>query len=362
MKIALIASINNPTGTPFEGGVAVQVWWTAKMLIARGHDVTLFASGDSDPALNLSPIIGKSLFTNEGFRHADRKDFKSKMMRRLRSFVAANAYKKLSKRLEQDGSFDVIHNHALFDTPLLDAGRYKAPVVTTLHTPPFREIAKGVKVAGAAKTSRFIAVSHALAKDWADYTEAEVIYNGIDLSPWMFQPEALPKTAIWFGRITPQKAPHLAIEAAIRAGYRLDVYGGIVDQGYFETQVQPLIDSSELIHYRGRVSHAELAKAIGRASVMINTPLWEEPFGLTFVEAMACGTPVVTFKSGAAGEIIIPPTGLIVPKGDTYAMAAAMDKAAHLKRADCRTHVEMRFTIDKMIAAYEGVYAEMVGA
>ena len=360
MRIALIAAINNPIKMPFEGGVPTQVWWTTKKLVERGHDVTLFASGDSDQELPLLPIIDKSLFTKTAFRHADGKRFIDKVNRKLRSLTSLKTYKKLRSYLSEQGRFDIIHNHALFETPLLDAPLYAAPMVTTLHTPPFREITKGVKMAGAQKSSHFVSVSKSLAKVWEDYTPSTVIYNGVNIQDWTFQSSPDPKTAIWFGRITPQKAPHLAIQAAIKAGYKLDLYGKIVDRSYYDSEIAPLLATNDLINYGGSLSHAELAKKIGQAAVMINTPQWEEPFGLTFVEAMACGTPIATFESGAASEIITDKTGVIVPKNDINALATAIDKAAALKRAECHQHAEQNFSIDRMIDAYEKLYQGIV--
>ena len=360
MKIALISAINNPTKQPFEGGIPAQVWWTATKLIERGHDVTLFASGDSDPDLPLFPIIEKSIFSEDKYRHADRSGFFDKINRFQRSLVVKQAYHKLSETLRNDSSFDIIHNNALHHTPLLHAASYKAPMITTLHTPPFKEIAKGVKLAAQRQHSHFVTVSNALIRDWDGYDLIpDVIYNGIDISKWAFNETPKKKTAIWFGRITPQKAPHMAVQAAREAGYKLKLFGNIVDETYFNEQVKPLL-SPPNVDYYGVLSHQKLAKEIGQASVMINTPQWEEPFGLTYIEAMACGTPVATFKSGASEEILTDKTGVIVPKDDVDGLADALDQAANLKRADCHKHVEKNFTIDRMIEAYEACYKKIL--
>ena len=109
------------------------------------------------------------------------------------------------------------------------------------------------------------------------------------------------------------------------------------------------------------IDHKDLANEIGQASVMINTPTWEEPFGLTYIEAMACGTPIATFSSGATEEIITDKTGIIVPKGDVDGLSNAIKEAAKLKRKDARAHVEQNFTIDKMIDAYEAYYQTLAG-
>lgn len=359
MKIAIIALINNPVAKPFEGGMETQIWWLARKLIDRGHDVTLFASGDSDPDLNLVPIIPQSLFKNSCFKAADGRTLKNKVDRKIRSFVAHSAYKKLGKHLSKEGGFDIIHNNSLFSTPLLDAHNYAAPVVSTLHTPPFREITKGVIEAGKKNTVQFVSVSQSLADTWSEFVTSEVIYNGLNVENWEFQAEPDPEQAIWFGRITPQKGTHLAVQAAIDAGYKLNVFGRIVDQTYYDEKVAPLIESSKSISYGGNLDHKELQRYIGQSSVMINTPVWDEPFGLTFVEAMACGTPVVTLESGAAKEIITDETGVIVPRDDFAGLVEAIKISASFDRKKCRQHVEENFSLDKMTDAYLDLYESL---
>ncbi len=356
MKIALIAPINHPITPPFKGGLEAHTWWLAKKLIARGHKVTVFASGDSDPSLPLISIRHQSLFSTPWFQQADGKILKARIFRFLRNVETSRAYSKATKYIAAH-KFDIVHNNAIAAKPLRDVSFYNAPTVTILHTPIFREILRGVKAAG--KKSSYIAVSNHLAKSWRDFADATVIHNGINKDDWTFSETAKLCHAIWYGRMTKDKAPHDAIQAAIKAGYHLDLYGSSDDVEYFETQVSPLLNEKNIIHH-GIANHETLHKKIGEASVMISTPHWDEPFGLTYIEALACGTPVATYQNGAVDEILDPKTSVVVPMRDIDALAAALDKAASLSRKDCRASFEEKFTIDRMIEKYEDFYKVMV--
>ena len=220
MKIAIIAPINHPIAKPFKGGLETHTWWLTHILQARGHDVTLFASGDSDTSLPLFPSIPAHLFSQLPFRKADEKNIAARFYRFLRNRVSNQAYKKAT-RFIRDTKFDIVHNNAIAFQPLKDAGAYGAPVVTVLHTPIFREMFKGVHAAQG--KSRFIAVSAFLSDLWAPYAKADIVHNGTMPEAWTYSAEADPKRAVWFGRINPTKGPHLAIDAATRAGFYIDL-------------------------------------------------------------------------------------------------------------------------------------------
>ncbi len=356
MKIAIIAPINHPISRPFKGGLEAHTWWLTKEMAERGHDVKLFASGDSDPSLPLIKIRDTSLFSHSRFQQADGKSVKAKFFRLWRNLASRKSYMKATDYIAAH-DFDIVHNNAIAAKPLQDAARYKAPLVTVLHTPIFREILQGVKAA--AKNSAYIAVSIYLAKAWDRFADAAIIHNGIREDDWTFSKTAKPRHAIWYGRLTKDKAPHDAIKAAIKAGYTLDLFGSSDDAEYFERQIKPLL-GHDTIRYRGLADHATLNREIGDASVMIATPHWDEPFGLTYIEALACGTPVATYQNGAVDEILDAKTAVTVAKGDIDALAASLDKAAQLSRHDCRASFEEKFTINRMIGRYEDYYKAMI--
>ena len=353
MKIAIIAHLKFPIGEPFHGGLEMHTHCLTKELLRRGHDVTLFALRESDasfrvvePALEaISPTPGIDLFDGEpGFGL----EFVNKF----------HAYMDVVQTIQR-GGFDIVHNNSLHFLPLSLAHTLGCPMVTTLHCPPFASLRSGVILARPYLGNQFVAVSESIARQWADdITHCRVVLNGIQVADWGHSPRGEENTAFWFGRFCPEKGPHFAIEAARRAGYRLRLAGSIYDNEYFQTLIAPQLDAD--IEYIGHLDHAGICREAGRSAVGLFTSVWDEPFGLVLAELLACGTPIVSFDSGAAREIIPASCGVIVPKGDTAAMAAAMPRAAALDRSACRRHAEQAFDISRMIDDYEAVYQKLV--
>lgn len=352
MKIAIIGLLHHPIAEPFAGGMESHTWWLAKKLIEKGHEVTLFASGDSDPSLGLVPCIEMAFAT-----HPKAKTISG------RQACNMSAYASVIHQICQD-DFDVIHNNALHPFPLLSAADLPVPMLAVLHTPPYKEIAAAVEYASARNSSgrlAAVAVSQSLAADWHHSITASVVYNGIDVDSWPFATEVLPYRAFWYGRIVPEKAPHLAIQAALEAGYLVRFAGPIGNVDYFEENVVPLI-ASDRVQYLGHLSHAEIKQALTEASVLVNTPLWREPYGLVYAEALAAGTPVATFDSGAAKEILTQRCGVVAAEKTVDALARAIASAAQLSRQDCRHRAESFCHIDNMISGYERLYRQLCRA
>ena len=349
MRIAILAHIRHPIAQPFMGGMEAHAYHLAHALQGRGHDVTLFASGDSrvDVALvSVTPEHYERTYPFERYHGSDQ----------LNEFLDA-AFAKTLPDL-RDGEFDVIHNNSLHRFPPRMSYEQRIPMVTSLHVPAFDWLRRAV-LESAAPWCRFTATSrrHALSY-WSDATTgalpdgAHVVHNGIDLSAWSFAPQGNGR-AIWAGRIHPNKGPHLAAEAARRAGVALDLYGPIEIREYFDQRLRPLL--SESIRYRGHVSGERLAARMREASVYVFTPMWDEPFGLVAVEAMACGLPVAAFDNGAAREVV-GSAGIIAPAGDVDALAEAIRRALAIPRLVPRARVEESFSVDGMVAGYEAVY------
>ncbi|MGI8935091.1 glycosyltransferase [Leptolyngbya sp. BC1307] len=350
MKIAIVGLLHHPIAEPFAGGMESHTWWLAKKLIERGHEVTLFASGDSDPELGLVPCIERAFATYPQAQTVSG-----------RQACNMSAYASAIRQICQ-GQFDIIHNNALHPFLLLSAADLPIPMLTVLHTPIYAELAAAVRYAAARNTQgklAAVAVSKSLATEWQSLIAADVVYNGIAIENWPFVAETSPGMALWYGRIVPEKAPHLALQAALRAGYAIEFAGPIGDQVYFDSQVAPLLESSQ-VSYLGHLSHPEIKQALARASVLVNTPLWEEPYGFVYAEALATGTPVAAFDSGAAGEILDSHCGVVVREKTVAVLAEAIAAAAQLSRQDCRQRAEAFCHIDVMIAGYERLYRQLL--
>lgn len=347
MRIALIAHIRHPITTPFMGGMEAHSYALASALRDRGHDITLFASGDSKPptGVGLHPIVE---------RHYDL-DFP---WHRFHGTDALNAH--LDAAFEailnplRDGGFDVIHNNSLHRYPPRMARRDRVPMLTSLHVPPFDALHRAVHASGAA-WNRFTVCSSEQLKVWSSATSElplHIAFNGIDTARWSFRPQG-DGTAVWFGRITPNKGTAEAVRAARYAGLALRIFGPVEDQAYFDQAVAPFLGPT--IAYCGNLDPDMLADAVSRASVCLFTPRWNEPFGLAAVEAMSCGVPVVAFDAGAVSEVV-GEGGVIVEEGDVVGLAAAALRATHLNRHDVRQLTVSRFGLDTMIDRYEELY------
>ncbi|MDH2327068.1 glycosyltransferase [Cereibacter sp. SYSU M97828] len=345
MRVALIAHVRHPIAPPFMGGMEAHAWHLAQGLMDRGHDVTLFAAGDSDPRFRIRPILPQHYETiypwNDYVETRTLHDYLD------RGFAGACA-ELLS------GGYDVVHNNSLHRYPPRLARVHRLPMVTSLHIPPFDTLHRAIRES-AAPWSRFTVTSQKQTDCWwpeGTPNEAHVVHNGIDLSSWPFNPVG-DGSAVWAGRITRNKGPHLAVQAAQRLGLTLDLYGILEDRAYFEAEVVPFLGST--VRYGGHLDAGDLARRIGAASVLLFTPLWDEPFGLVAVEAMACGVPIASFDMGAAREIL-GEAARFSPPDDDAAFDRAIREAMTIPRAIPRARAERLFSRARMIGDYEAVY------
>lgn len=348
MKIAVIGHVRFPIARPFMGGMEAHCWHLCRGLRARGHDVTLFAAGDSDWGGKVEPVVDV---------HYDREFpwHKWHGTPELTGHLDA-AFERILPRLAE-GGFDVVHNNSLHRFPPRFAARHRTPMVTSLHVPPF-DVLKRAVADGGAPWSLFTTCSMRQLGAWFDDGDApfaRVVPNGIDLADWPFRPEG-DGTAVWMGRITPTKGTHLAAQAAKIAGIPLRIYGTIEDQGYFDTEIAPIL--GEGVQYGGHLQGADLTDAIARSSVLLFTPLWDEPFGLAAIEAMACGLPIAAVENGAIREV----AGDVskYAGADARELAKALREAINIPRWAARERVERLFTLERMLEEYEGLYGRAV--
>jgi len=348
MKIAVIGHLKFPIAKPFAGGLESFTYMFVEALVARGHQVTLFAAADSDFDLPLVPICKSSTI-------AASKNRLGKIEDEWIECVEDEAYENLMARLSTD-RYDVIHNHSLSPIPLQCAGLLSTKLLTTLHTPLLPRMADVLRRRGQQNCGEFINISRSNARRWKSVLPNQtIIHNGVDCQFWnACHRRRKQKRAIWFGRIVADKGTHLAVQAAHRAGLPIDVVGPIADADYFRTEVAPRLSAQD--NYLGHRTHEELCDLIGRSSVALVTPCWDEPFGLVVAEALACGTPVAAFARGALPELLTPEVGRLAVDCDVDALADAARHCLALSGRHCRELAEQRYSLDHMIDRYETVY------
>ena len=343
MKIGIIAHLKYPIAEPYSGGLEMHTHLLASKLTARGHDVTLFASDGSvgenvvhmgRPTATLEHVPVEAM-TIAGAEHA--------------------AYARIIEHL-QAGVFDIVHFNALHYLPLLHARDIDAKMVAVLHTPPFLPLEAAMRTAS--EHVACIAVSSSLARQWTGLASPPtVVTNGIDLQRFAFrETQGGEPFAFWFGRIVPEKGLHLAIDAARHAAIPLKVAGPILDQAYWEDEIAPRLHSQ--IDYLGHLTHSAAAEVLGKASVLLCTPCWEEPFGLVAVEGLACGTPVAAFARGALPDIVDASCGALARPDDVHGLATAITDCLGLDRRSCRDRAELRFDAERMVDRYEQIYLD----
>ena len=353
MKIAVVAHVRHPIAPPFMGGMEAHSWHLVKALAARGHDVTLFASGDS--AAHLPPGVRLGSIFEE---HYDR----SLPWHQFHGTDALNIHLDdgfaRTARALREGQFDVIHNNSLHRYIPRLSRAYGIPMVTSLHVPPFEVLRHAVHDSVSPWGACSVTSTSQRALWWPKGapSQAIVVFNGIDCNAWPFAGTG-DGSAVWAGRITPTKGLHLAVEAAAIAGIPLSIYGPIEHRDYFETQVRPALCRS--IRYLGLASPPQLARAYRAASLFVFTPLWEEPFGLAAIEAMATGLPVAAIDMGAVREVI-GDAGIFAPRDDATALARAMKKAIFIDNGVPRTRVISQFTEAHMIDGYLKMYERVM--
>jgi glycosyltransferase involved in cell wall biosynthesis len=339
MKIAQVAPLWESVPPKLYGGTERIVSYITEELVRMGHDVTLFASGDSETAARLEAVCPQALRLNTGIFNRDA----PMIMLQERSLGAT-------------GGFDVIHSHLDFlGFPL--ARRNPRPVVTTLHgrldlpelQPVFREYAE----------MPLVSISDAQRQPlpWANWHAT--IYHGLPRNLYSFHPQPQQYLA-FLGRISPEKRPDHAIEVAKCSGIPLRMAAKVdpADLQYYESEIEPLLDHP-LIEFIGEISDEEKDNFVGNALALVCPYDWPEPFGLVLIEALACGTPVLAYRRGAIPEIIDNGvTGFV--SENLSEMAEAVGRLGEIDRRRCRDAFEERFTVDRMARNYVALYKRII--
>jgi glycosyltransferase involved in cell wall biosynthesis len=342
MKILQIAPIWERVPPLAYGGTEAVVSVLCEELVRRGHEVRLAASGDSRTSAELFPIFPRSL------RTAD--DLEDKL-----PYLLLHA----ALTLKDASSFDIIHNHngevVMAMSHLVDV-----PMLTTLHN----LITADTKFIWDQYDGWYNTISDAERAGMppiANENYVGTVYNAIDVESFPYEEEK-DDYLLFLSRISPDKAPHLAIEVAKRLGLRIIVAGKIdpnpVDEEYFRIQVAPLIDGRQ-VRFFGEATGVQKRALYARARCLVIPLCWEEPFGLVLAESMACGTPVVAFRRGAAEEVVVDgETGFLVE--DLDSMVEAVRDIDQIDPRRCRQVVEDRFAPDKMADGYERAYQQIL--
>jgi glycosyltransferase involved in cell wall biosynthesis len=334
MRIAMLSSISWRTPPRAYGPWELVTSLLTEALVARGVDVTLFATLDSQTSGKLAGVVPRGYSEDPGI---DAKVWEA--------LHIANLF-------ERAGEFDLIHNQADF-MPLAFTRLVDTPIVTTIHgfsspriLPVFERYDDRV---------HYVAISDADRAPSLAY--AATIHHGIEVDKFPFDP-AGSEDLLFFGRIHPDKGAGEAIRAARATARRLIMCGLVQDEGYHRREVEPFIDGRQ-IEFRGVIGGAERLRALGQARGLLHLIGFDEPFGLSVIEAMACGTPVIAYRRGSMPELIEHGvTGFLV---DTFDEAvAAIERLGEIDRAACRRAVEQRFSVDRMAGEYLALYERIL--
>ena len=339
LKIAVISPVWFPVPPTGYGGIEWIVWLLADGLVDAGHDVTLFASGDSRTKAKLASVYETAP-----------------------SELIGNAITELHHCLiafERADEFDVINDHSGLIAAAV-GGRVRTPVLHTVHGPVdslggvvYRHITKVSPDVG------FISISLNQRRPMPELPWVANCPNALDFSLYPVKPHR-GDYLLFLGRMSPDKGCHRAIDVAITAGLPLKIAGKSrepQEQQYFEQYVRPHL--SDQIEYLGEVTHGEKVELLQDARATLFPIEWEEPFGLVMIESMACGTPVIATRWGAVPEVIEHGrSGIIVD--DYRIMAAALEEADLLDPLELRRYAELHFSPERMVGDYLRAYREAI--
>jgi glycosyltransferase involved in cell wall biosynthesis len=365
MKIAVMAPLVTAIREPQRGGSQAFVSDLARGLAGRGHEVHVYAaSGSEIPGVEVIDTgvdprsLAGTLYRASGPAAAEPAATEPAAAAAAAAAAAfTTAY--MAMRVIR---YDVIHNHA-FDAPAVRlATALQAPVVHTLHLPPDKAVAAAVRdVARRSRPPAVAAVSAFQANAWRRVVPVDAIlrpYPPTSVIPWS---GTAGQGALFAGRLSPEKGAAEAIDIARTAGVPIDVYGDVYDAEYSREQIDPRRAWPEVTVHQG-VPRTLLWEAMACAVVVLYPARWDEPFGLAAAEAQACGTPVVAFRRGGLGEVIVDGvTGFLAPPGDVRAAAQAVSKVAGISRPACREHAQGQLDLELSLDAHERLYRRVAG-
>jgi len=322
------------------GGVEAVVADLIDALDQRGHDVTLFAAGRPGTKADFVPLWDRTVPERLGESYPEA--------------MHAAASRRAVLEAARGAGLDVVHEHTL--TGPLNAAVYAAagvPTVHTVHGPVDEDMYPYYRALGS--EVHLVAISNQQRQRAPGLNWIGTVHNGLDVEAWPYR-EHKEEYALFLGRFHPQKAPHLALDAAHAAGIPLVLAGKCsepIEKQYFDREVVPRLTPSD--HIFGVADALSKRELLAGARCLLFPVRWEEPFGMVMIEAMACGTPVVALRSGAVPEVVADGvTGIICD--EPADLARAVHDVTHMSPAACRAHVAANFGVENLARGYEDAY------
>ncbi len=345
MRIAILAPPYLPVPPPLYGGTEKIVSLLTEGLVARGHDVTLFASGDSKTTAKLSSIYPHAL-GNSGLTKGD-------TSKPLAQYHACYA---------RASEFDMIHSHGQY-LSLPEADGLKTPVVFTWHGSYYAGETTEEKRATLQKYKHlhYISISNNQRGGLPELNYVATVYNALDIREYVFV-QRPSDYLLWIGRVSPKKGALDAIQAAKRLSIRLEMAAAVdpIDRPYFEESIKPHIDGEHVV-FHGEIGHSALVELFGGARATLYPISWHEPFGLVMAESMSCGTPVIAYNIGSVSEIVRDGlNGFVIDSSKGVdGLVNAVKHIGSIDRSTCRKYAETHFHKDRMVTDYEAVYSKL---
>jgi len=348
LRIGQISPMNLPVPPKKYGGTEKIIYWLCQEFHKRGHKVFLFGTGNSKVNCKIIPIIKKGLWE----------------MKKKNSSDYYNVEMAIVAKKARELKLDILHDH-LGPASLPLTGLLDIPIIHTLHV-PLKE--KSRIWAYNKLNSKLISISNNQRKPAPKLNYLATIYNGIDTNSFAFNPKP-ENHFIWVGELSPRKGILEVIQIAKKAKIKLLIIGRIPpkrqqlkDYKFFKKYVEKELNKGN-VRYLGEFTRKDIVKYYQNAKAFIYPLQWEEPFGLTMIESMACGTPVIAFKRGSVPEVVKnEKTGFVIKptnkngKPNYRDFILAIKKVDQIDRKDCRKWVEENFSIKRMIDDYERLY------
>ena len=343
MRIAQFAPLWETVPPKKYGGTELVVYILCEELSRRGHEVTLFASGDSKTSAKLEAIIDKPM--------------------RESGYLNVSCYESMAmaKLIEMKDNFDIVHNH-LGPSFIPFSGLLGIPVVNTIHGAFINQ--EDISFCMKYKDSPFISISDSQREGAPELNYISTVYNGIQIDKYTYQDktDSNDQYIAFLGRLSEEKGVHLAIQLAKETGHKLIIAGKIdvADRKYYEKDVKHLIDNKQII-YIGELAHNDKVKLLKNAFMTVHPVTWPEPFGLVMAESMACGTPVLALNQGSIPEVIKNKVSGYV-ENNIKSLIKRVKDVEKIDRKACRKHVEDNFSAERMTEGYLSVFRKIISS